>query len=76
MSTLFRGLGKLKGLQKLFLGLESVQGSGASVTVMLHTLKQWPELKELHVNFLKYVLLTSYRNDTDWADEMNLRNRL
>ncbi|CAD8119751.1 unnamed protein product [Paramecium sonneborni] len=68
VNTLFKGLCKLKELQKLFLSLESVQGSGNSVTVMLSSIKSWTELKELHVNFLK--------NDTDWADDINLRNRL
>lgn len=51
MNTLFKGLCKLKELHKLFLSLENVQGSGNSVTVMLFSIKSWPELKELHVNF-------------------------
>ncbi|CAD8108628.1 unnamed protein product [Paramecium primaurelia] len=68
VNTLFKGLCKLKELQSLFLSLESVQGSGNSVTVMLSSIKSWTELKELHVNFLK--------NDTDLADDINLKNRL
>ncbi|CAD8045114.1 unnamed protein product [Paramecium primaurelia] len=68
VNTLFKGLCKLKELQRLFLSLENVQGTGNSVTVMLFSIKSWSELKELHVNYQK--------NDTDWADDINLRNRL
>ncbi|CAD8127994.1 unnamed protein product [Paramecium sonneborni] len=68
VDTLLKGLQKLKELQKLILSLESVQATGASVTIMLQSIKLWPELKDLHVNLLK--------NQTDQADEMNLKCRL
>ncbi|CAD8185905.1 unnamed protein product [Paramecium pentaurelia] len=68
VDTLFKGLQKLRELKKLILGLESVQGTGGSVSVMLQSIKLWSELKEMHVNFLK--------NQTDQGDELNLNNRL
>ncbi|CAK57219.1 unnamed protein product (macronuclear) [Paramecium tetraurelia] len=77
VNTLFKGLCKLKELQRLFLSLESVQSSGNSVTVMLSSIKSWSELRELHVNFMKYIQHNIYvRNDTDLADDINLKNRL
>ncbi|CAD8127214.1 unnamed protein product [Paramecium sonneborni] len=68
VDTLFKGLQNLRKLQKLIISLENVQATGGPISVMLQSIKLWPELKDMHVNFLK--------NQTDYADEMNLKNRL